>query len=182
MNYQEALELVKRNVSNENLVKHMIAVSSIMEALAEKLKKDKDLWKLVGLLHDIDYERTKNNFNEHGKISAEMLRDLLPEDALHAILAHNERTGVKPENKIDLSLIVSDALSGLIIATALVMPHKRLEEVKVDSLLRNFKDKSFARNVQRERILMCEELGMSLEELFETGLEALKKVSDELGL
>lgn len=182
MKYEEALEFVKKNVSNENLVKHMIAVSAIMEALAEKLNEDCELWKLVGLLHDVDYERTKDNFDEHGKISAEMLRGTLPEEALHAILSHNERTGVKPESKMDFSLIVSDALSGLIIATALVMPSRKLEEVRVESLLRKFKDKSFARNVQRDRILMCEKLGISLEEALETGLEALKRISDELGL
>jgi len=182
MNYEEALELVKKNVSNENLVKHMIAVSEIMGAFAEKLNEDKELWRLVGLLHDIDYERTKDDFDNHGRVSAEMLRGLLPEEGLHAILSHNERTGVHPESKMDFALIVSDALSGLIIATALVMPNKRLEEVRVESLMRKFKDKSFARNVDRGRILKAEKLGLELEEAMETGLRALQKIHEKLGL
>ncbi|MDI3502345.1 MAG: hypothetical protein PWR13_390 [Archaeoglobi archaeon] len=182
MNIEEALEFVRKHVSNENLVKHMIAVSEIMGAIAERLREDGELWKVVGLLHDVDYERTKDNFDEHGKISAEMLRDFLPEEALHAILSHNERTGVKPKSKMDFSLIVSDALSGLIIATALVMPNKKLDEVKVESLLKKFKDKSFARNVERNRILMARELGLELEEVMEIGLKALQGISNELGL
>jgi|Deesub1362A_J573_1020465.scaffolds.fasta_scaffold02737_5 putative nucleotidyltransferase with HDIG domain len=182
MTPEDALEIVKKNVRNGNLVKHMIAVSEIMKAFARALGENEELWELVGLLHDVDYEKTKDDFSKHGVISAEILRGVLPEEALHAIQSHNERTGVKPESKMDFALISADALSGLIIATALVMPNKKLEEVKVESLIRKFKDKSFARNVERKRILEVEKLGMRLEDGMEIALEALQRVHEKLGL
>ncbi len=115
-----------KNMKNENLKKHMIAVSAIMKKLAKKFNEDENIWEMVDLLHDIDYEIA--SIEEHGKISAEMLKDKLPPFALHAIRAHNEKTGFKPGNKIDYSLIACDAISGLIVSTALVMPNKKYQK------------------------------------------------------
>ncbi|MCD6403878.1 MAG: HDIG domain-containing protein [Nanoarchaeota archaeon] len=183
MNREEALVLVKEKVSNQNLIKHMIAVGAIMRGLARKLGEDENLWEVVGILHDIDYEETKDNWKEHALKSAKMLEGKLPEEALYAIKAHNfENTGVMPKREMDYALIASDALSGLIVASALVMPSKKLEEVKVKTLMRKFKSKDFARKVSRENILYCEKLGLSLQEFLEIGLNAMKEVSEELGL
>ena len=182
MTRAEALERVRRHVKNERLVKHMIAVSAIMRELAQHLGGDPDLWELVGLLHDIDYEEVGGDMSRHGLLSAEMVSDVLPEEALHAIRAHNERTGVEAKSILDIALIAADALSGLIVATALMMPDKRVATVKVRSLKRKFKDKSFARGVDRNRIRRCEELGLTLEEFFDLGLKAMRSVSEELGL
>ena len=179
---QEALELVRQKVANERLVKHMLAVEAIMRALARELGEDEELWGLTGLLHDLDYEETKDDFSRHGLRSAEMLEGLLPPEALHAIRAHNERTGVKAESKLDLALRAADALSGLVIATALVMPHKKLAEVRLPSLRRKFKAKDFARGADRNRIRLCEQLGLSLDRFLEIGLEALKGIAEQLGL
>ncbi len=177
---KEKIDEFFAEIKNDNLKKHMKAVAIIMEKLAEKLGKDKEIWKLVGLLHDIDYE--KADINEHGLLSAKLLEKYLPEEAINAIKAHNELTGYKAKNDIDFALRASDAISGLIVASALVMPNKKLKEVRVETLKNKFKDKSFARRVDRNRIKECEKLGLSLEEFFELALEAMKEIDEELGL
>lgn len=179
---EEALDRVRHHVRNPNLIKHMIAVSSIMRGLADRLGEDPELWGAVGMLHDIDYEEVGEDWERHGLLSAMMVSDLLPEAALHAIRAHNQMSGVKAESRMDLALIAADALSGLVVATALMMPGKRLEEVKVSSLRRKFRDGSFARGVSRDNIMRCEGLGIKLEEFFEIGLESMRKVAAEIGL
>jgi len=175
----EVMELLNI-VKNENLKKHMIAVSAIMEKLAERFGEDTKTWKYVGLLHDIDYGMVSHE--EHGLKSAEMLEGKLSEDALHAIRAHNEMTGYMPESKMDYALRASDAASGLIVAAALVMPNKKLEEVRVETLKNKFKDKSFARRVDRKRIMECEKLGMEMDEFLSLALEAMKGIADKIGL
>ena len=180
---EDALKLLRENVRNEKMILHMIAVGAIMRELARYLGEDEDLWELVGLLHDIDYERTKDNPSKHGLVAEEILRSLVSDDVLRAIKSHNyENTGVEPRTRMEKALIASDAVSGLIIACALVMPSKKLEEVKVKTVKKKFKQKDFARNVSRERILFCEQIGIPREKFFELALNALKGVSDELGL
>lgn len=176
----EALRLVRENVRNEKLVKHMLAVEALMRALARRLGEDEELWGLTGLLHDLDYEKTKEDFSRHGLVSAEMLKGLLPPEALNAIRAHNELTGFKCESRLAKALKACDQLSGLIIATALVMPGKRISEVKVRSLKRKFKQKDFARGVRRDLIRLVEDLGVGLDEFFEIGLSALKEIEHVL--
>ena len=178
---EEAFGLLHRHVRNDKLRKHMLAVATIMHRLARKLKENSRLWFLTGLLHDLDYELVEN-FKEHGVKSAEILRNILPEEALEAIRAHNEMTGYKSKTKLAIALKAADQVSGLIIATALVMPHKKLEEVKLSSLKKKFKQKDFARSVKRDKIKLCEQLGLSLEEFLELSLESLKEIHDKLGL
>jgi len=179
---EEAIRLIKKYVKNPNLIKHMIAVSAIMRSIAEHLEEDVALWEAVGLLHDIDYEMIGDNFDEHGLISAKLLLNILPDTALHAIKAHNSRTGIPEESKMDTALIASDSLSGLVVATALMMPDKRLATVKLRSLNKKFKDSSFARNINRDNIKRCNDLGLSLGEFFTFGLTSMQAVSDELNL
>lgn len=176
------MDFLNEHISNENLKKHMIAVSAIMQGLARKFGEDEETWMLTGLLHDVDYERVGGDMERHGLVSAEMLEGRLPEECLHAIKAHNESVGVKAESLLDKSLIAADAVSGLIVAAALVMPNKRLSEVKVSTLKKKFKDKSFARNVDRNRIRVCEEIGLGFEEFLGIALESLQGVSAQLGL
>jgi len=178
---EEALELVKRHVKNRNLVNHMIAVSAIMRRMAEHFGEDAQLWGAVGMLHDVDYERTSDDFSRHGLVSAEMVKDLLPEEGLQAIRAHNALTGVKAESRMDISLFAADALSGMIVAGALVRPTK-LQGMKAKSIRRRMKDKSFARRVSRENIMRCEEIGITMNDFFAMGIEVMQTVSDEIGL
>ena len=179
---EEALGLIKKYISNEKLFKHMLAVEAIMRALARRLGEDEELWGLVGLLHDLDYELVGKDMNKHGLVSARILEGKLPEIALNAIRAHNELTGFEDNSRLTKALKAADQVSGLIIATALVMPNKKLAEVKVKSLVKKFKQKDFARNVKREKILLCNELGLGLEEFLEISLKALKDISSSLGL
>ena len=179
----DALRLLEENVRDKKIILHMIAVGAIMKELARYFGEDEELWELVGLLHDIDYERTKNDPSKHGLVAEEILGSLVSEEVLRAIKSHNyENTGVEPKTRMEKALIASDAVSGLIIACALVMPSKKLEEVKVETVKKKFKQKDFARRVSRERILFCEEIGIPREKFFELALNALKEISGELGL
>lgn len=182
---EEARDLLEGEVETDALRKHMLAVSKIMDALAAKLaiaEGDKDKWALVGLLHDLDYERTKDNFDAHGLITVELLTGKLPEECLEAIKAHNSRTGFEPNSVMAKALIAADAVSGLIVPTALMMPSRKLADVRVKSITKKYKDKSFARTVNREKILICEELGLERSEFFGIALDALQEISDELGV
>lgn len=179
----EALTLLKNYLQDDKLRKHSFAVEAIMKETASNLNKDVHLWGIVGLLHDIDYEYTQNNPNEHGNVSAELLKDLLPPQAINAIKAHNYiHTGYLPTNYLDKALIAADAVSGLIIATALVMPHKKLEEVKPISLMKKMNDSSFAKNIDRKRIKLCQDLQLELDDFLTISLKSLQNIHEELSL
>ena len=180
---EEALSLVKKNVSRRNIVFHMIAVEAIMGSLAKYFGEDEELWGLTGLLHDIDYEKIGDAWEKHGVLAGEILKGLVSEEVLRAIKAHNfERTGVTPESRMEKALICCDAISGLLVACALVMPSKKLAEVKVKTVKKKFKDKDFARGADRERIVFCEKIGVPKEIFFEIALDGLKKYAADIGL
>ncbi len=182
MERNDALDLLKAYLKDEKLLKHSLAVEALMKALARELGENEKAWGLAGLLHDIDYEIATKE--EHGIKACEILKGKVSEEVLEAIKKHNfENNGSgEPETAMEKALIACDALSGLIVATALVMPSKKLEEVKLESLKKKFKQKDFARSVSRERIKLCESLGIPLERFLGLGLGALKSISDELGL
>lgn len=181
----EALELLEREIEADALRKHMLAVAAIMAAIAAKLavsEEEQENWLLAGLLHDLDYELTQNEFEKHALITAELLAGKLPAECLEAIKAHNPRTGCAPTSEMARALIAADALAGLIIPTALMMPSRKLADVRVQSLTKKFKDKSFARTVSRDKIMSCESLGLTRNELFALALDALQPLSAELGV
>ncbi len=180
---EKALRLVEGKVDNRNLVKHMLAVEAIMRGLARHFSEDGELWGLTGLLHDVDYTFTESLPEKHTIVAEDLLRGHVPEELIRAVKAHNsEHTGVQPNSKMEKALVAADSVSGLLIACALVMPTKKLEDVRVATVKKKFKAKDFARAVSREKILKCEEIGLSREEFFEMALESLKGISDELGL
>jgi putative nucleotidyltransferase with HDIG domain len=180
---EEALNLVKKHISKKNILYHMLAVEAIMRSLARHFGEDEEKWGLVGLVHDIDYEKTETTPEKHSLIAEQILKEALPEELLRAVKAHNfKHTGVKPESRMEKALIASDAVSGLLVACALVMPSKKLAEVKVETVAKKFKDKDFARGAERERILICEEIGIPREKFFEISLNGLKEIAAEIGL
>jgi len=180
---EEALNLVRKNVSKRNIVSHMIAVEAIMRGLARHFGEDEELWGLTGLLHDIDYERIGEAWERHGVLAGEILKGMVSEEVERAIKAHNfERTHVTPETRMEKALIACDAISGLMVACALVMPSKKLAEVKVKTVKKKFKDKDFARGADRERILFCEKIGVAKEKFFEIALDGLRDFAAEIGL
>jgi putative nucleotidyltransferase with HDIG domain len=182
VNREEALKLLKENVSKENLLKHMYAVEAIMEGTAAYLNEDKEKWRTLGLMHDIDFEKAPEP-ERHGSLAAEILKGKFDEEFIRAIRSHNyENLDAKPETKMELALIAADAISGLIIAMALILPSKKLADVKLESVGKRFKQKDFARNCSRDNILFCEQMNIPREKFFEISLTALQKISSELGL
>jgi putative nucleotidyltransferase with HDIG domain len=179
----EALDLVRRHVSKTNVIYHMIAVEAIMRSAARHFGEDEDKWAATGLLHDVDYEKTETTPEKHSLLAEETLKALVPDDVMRAIKAHNfPYTRVTPETKMEKALIASDAISGLLIACALVMPSKRLADVKVESVAKKFKDKDFARGAERSRIIVCEEIGIPKERFFEIALNGLREAASQIGL
>ncbi len=180
---EEALILLKKYLHDEKLLKHSLAVESIMRSLAKKLGQSEELWGLVGLLHDLDYEYTRETPHLHAIMSTKILEGLLPREGLNAIKAHNYiHTQYLPVTDIDKGLLAADAVSGLIIATALVMPNKKLSEVTTKTLYSKYKDKSFAKKCDRNKIILCQDLNINLEDFLYLSLNALKDISTELGL
>ena len=183
MTREEVLDSVKANVENENLVKHMLATEAIMRALAKQLGEDKEEWGLTGLLHDIDVELTEGDMSSHGRLGADLVREMGASEAMtHAILCHNPMLGLLPETKLDKALLCADPLTGLITAAALVRPDKKLAGVEAKSVGKRFKEKSFAAGANREQIAGCSQLGLELDEFIELGLAAMQGIAGELGL
>ena len=183
MNRQEALQSVRQNIKNENLVRHMLATEAIMRALAKRFGENEEEWGLAGLLHDIDLELIGDDLTTHSKRSAEMAKQLGAGDAIcHAILCHNDAHGEPFQTMMDKALFCADPLTGLITAAALVRPERKLAFVEVKSIRKRFKEKSFAAGANREQIAKCSEIGMELDDFIVLGLEAMKSVADSLGL
>ncbi len=183
MKREEALDSIKANVENENLIKHMLATEAIMRALARRFGEDEEEWGLTGLLHDIDMELTEGDMNTHSKLGADLARELgVGESVAQAILRHNETHGIPLDTMLDKALFCADPLTGLISAAALVRPDKKLAGVEAKSVMKKFKEKSFAAAVSRQQIAGCSEIGLELGEFVELGLTAMKEIAAELGL
>jgi uncharacterized protein len=178
-----ALELVKSHSKKRYMFCHMLEVEAIMKALAEAFGEDEKSWGMAGLIHDIDFEETEHAPQDHGKKAEGILKDLVSSDVMDAVKAHNfEYTMVLPESKLAKSLVAADAIAGLLVACALVMPSKKLSEVKVETVEKKFKDKDFARGVDRNRILYCERIGVEKTEFIRIALKGLRKIGNEIGL
>jgi predicted hydrolase (HD superfamily) len=182
MERRHALDLAKRHVSKESNLKHMIAVGGIMRELAIHLGKEVEDWEAVGILHDIDFEKCTGP-QDHTIVARDILCDQLDPALIEAIMAHNhEHTGVPVDNDIKRALICSDAVSGLVVAATLVLPSKKIEDVNTRSLMKKYKSKDFAKGVSRERIALCGELGLSLDEFFEIALLGMRGIAAEIDL
>ena len=183
MTREEALDSVRDNVENENLVKHMLATEAIMEALARRFGEDEEEGGLTGLLHDIDIELTEGDMSSHSRLGADLVREMGASEAMvQAILRHNAAHGVPMETKLDKALFCADPLTGLITAATLVRPDKKLAGVEAKSVGKRFKEKSFAAGASREQIASCSELGLELDEFIELGLKAMQGIAPDLGL
>jgi hypothetical protein len=181
MTRDEALELVKEHVKTKNLRKHMYATEVCMRELAKRLEGDADEWALAGLLHDLDYDRTVEDFPMHGHVTEEILegRDVSPE-IINAIKAHAEHAEIASD--MDLALHAVDPLTGLIVAAALMHPTKKLAGVDVAFVLKRFKERRFAAGADRDQIRKCDGLKLTLEEFVGISLAAMQGISKDLGL
>jgi len=180
----DQLEVLKENVANQNLIKHCLAAKAIMEELAEHFGEGKEKWGTAGLLHDIDYEKTKGDPAQHSLVGAQMLEELgFDKDICRAVKVHNEAHGIRPETLMEKALFVSDPLTGLIVAATLVLPSKKIADLTAENIFNRFGEKSFAKGANREIIKKCEELlGLNLADFITIGLRAMQKIAGELGL
>jgi putative nucleotidyltransferase with HDIG domain len=177
---EEALELLKTHLSNKNLINHCLACEAIMRRLARHFGQDEETWGLAGLLHDLDYDYTKDKPEEHGFRSVEILGDSVSQEIKDAILAHCEKK--VPETLMEKALYAVDPTSGFIVAAALIRPEKKLAFVDVPFLLNRFKEKGFAKGANRDQMKSCENIGLTLEEFYSLALEAMKEISEQIGL
>lgn len=183
---EKALDLLHSKMQSINLRKHCYSVAAVMRALAEHFGEDKDRWEIVGLLHDGDYEFTKDDPANHAKMMAGWVRETgeTDEELLTGIESHGWfHEGKKPQTKMQWSLFCCDELTGLIIAVTLIRPEKKLSLVTVENVFSKWNSKSFAAGVKREDIENCEkELGIPLKEFIGIGLSAMQGISKDLGL
>ncbi len=187
-NREQAWELLNEYTKNQNLVRHMLAVEAAMRAYALKYGEDEELWGIVGLIHDFDYERYPDlTVDAHPVVGANILREAgWPEEVVRAVLAHaGEYTGVQPESRLEKALVAVDELTGFLVAVALVRPSKDIRDItNIKSVKKKWKDRAFAAAVNREEIdHACQELGVDLwTEHVPLVLEAMKDIAPELGL
>jgi putative nucleotidyltransferase with HDIG domain len=177
----EALDLVRSRVENKNLVKHMLATEAVMRRLAQHLGEDENLWGLTGLLHDLDYDQTVDDFPRHGLVTAEILQELgLDSRIIEAIKAHPGHQ--EAQTTLDKALYAVDPLTGLIVAATLMHPSKKLTEVDVQFVLNRFKEKRFAAGANREQIKSCQHIGLDLPAFVQLALEGMQAIDEQLGL
>jgi len=183
----EALALMQEYTESENLRKHMYAVEAAMRAYARKYSEDEELWGIVGLIHDYDYERFPNDARspteEHPSSGVAILRERgWPDEILHAVLAHAEHTGVEPETLMARTLRAVDELTGFVTACALVRP-SRISDLKSKSVKKKLKDRSFAAAVNRDEIrTYTEYIGEDLTEHIDFVIDAMREIAATLEL
>ncbi|MDO8930505.1 MAG: HDIG domain-containing protein [Bacteroidota bacterium] len=179
---ENAIEFLNQHIQSANMIKHCLASEAVLRAIALKLNKNTEEWGMAGLLHDIDVEITGGDPLRHGLHSAVMLDGMLSAEAINAIVMHNEMASGKVRTTVfQHALAAGETITGLIMATALVYPDKKLASVKTKSITKRMKEKAFAASVNRETILECELIGIPIHDFAELSLAAMQEISDELG-
>jgi putative nucleotidyltransferase with HDIG domain len=180
---EEAWKILTDHVRSPNLISHALAVEAAMRHLARKKGADEEMWGIVGLIHDVDYEEHPD---EHLRHAPEMLRGHgWPEEHIRAVASHGWGicTDVEPATELEKALFAIDELTGLVAAATLVRPSKSVLDLPVKSVLKKWKDKAFAAGVDRSVIEKGAALmGVSLEELIADTIEGMKTVAAEIGL
>lgn len=185
MDRKEAMALLRSYVKNEKLIAHCLASEAVLRALAERLDADPEQWALAGLLHDLDVEITNADPKIHALKGANILeKQGLDPEIVEAVRLHNEEAahGGKRHKPLHHALAAGETITGLITATALVYPDKKVASVKPRSITKRMKEKAFAASVNRDTIMECEKLGLSLQEFVELSLNAMKKIGPDIGL
>jgi putative nucleotidyltransferase with HDIG domain len=180
---ESAWGLLTEFTQSESLRKHALSVEACMRAYARKLSESEDLWGVVGLLHDFDYDKYPS-LDDHPYKGNEILKGRgYPDEIRRAIMSHADYTGVTRDSPMEKALFACDELAGFITAVALIKPGKSLAEVDTKSVRKRMKDKAFARKVNREDIVNgAAGLGVDLEEHITFCIEAMKPIADQLGL
>lgn len=180
---EESIALLKKYITNDKMFAHSLASEAVMRAIAKRLGEDEQEWGTAGLLHDIDVEITNADMKTHGLKAVEILSEKgYKPEIIDAIKMHNEEaSGIQRSEKFHHALAACETITGLIFATALVYPDKKLSSVKARSITKRMKEKIFAASVKRENIMECEKIGIPLDEFAEISLRAMQEISGELG-
>jgi putative nucleotidyltransferase with HDIG domain len=181
---EEAEDLLREYVKNEKMLAHSYASEAVMAALARRLGRDETKWGLAGLLHDLDIEFVEGDLKVHGLPAAKMLEERgVGDDIVDAVRMHNEMaTGEERTTEFQHALAAGETITGLIIATAMVYPDKKLTGVKPQSVIKRMKEKAFAASVSRENIRECEKIGIPLNEFAPIAVAAMVEIHEKLGL
>lgn len=184
INREKALEKLNEHVKNEKTIIHSLASEAVLRALARRLGEDEERWGLTGLLHDVDVEFTNADPKVHALKAEELLSEFdLDGEMIDAIRMHNDMATGKPRTtKFQHALAAGETITGLIYATTLVYPDKKIESVKYKSVQKRMKEKAFAASVNRDHILECERIGIPLEEFIQISVDAMRGISEEIGL
>jgi len=180
---EEAVKLLYENVTSDNMLKHCFASEAVLRGIAKRLGKNEEEYGIAGLLHDIDVEITNADPYTHGPYAEKLLKGLITGEMLDAIVMHNElATGKERSTEFQHALAAGETITGLITATTLVYPDKKIASVKPNSVTKRMKQKAFAASVKRENILECEKIGIPLEEFVEISLASMAGINEVLGL
>ncbi|MDD5099467.1 MAG: HDIG domain-containing protein [Syntrophales bacterium] len=184
MNRNEAEELLRKYVKNERMLDHSIASEAVLRALARRLGRDEERWGLAGLLHDIDIEDVGGDLSRHGLEAERILTEAgIDPEIVVAVKSHNEAVcGAARNTEFQHALAAGETITGLIVATALVYPDKKIASVKVTSITKRMKEKAFAASVNRDTIRECEKIGLPLDELVEISLTGMREIAGRIGL
>lgn len=179
-----AMALLKERLSDQVLIKHSLATEAIMRHIADRFGADPETWGIAGLLHDIDFAETKDTPQRHTLVAETILKQAgVSDEIIRAVKSHNaEALGIQRSDTLHFALTAAENLTGLIVATALVQPDKKIAQVKPSSVVKRMKEKGFARSVSREGILLCEQIGMPLDQFVTASLQAMGSIAGELGL
>ncbi|HJJ27042.1 MAG TPA: HDIG domain-containing protein [Methanocorpusculum sp.] len=182
MNKSEAVSLLKEHVKTESLLHHCLSTAAVMKGLAKELNEDENLWELIGVLHDIDYEEINEDMTIHGIRGAEILKSAgIPAEVTEPIRKHNHMVfGRNYTEKVDICLQTADSVSGLIIACAKVKGGC-VSDVAVKSVAKKYKSPSFAAGCDRERIASTD-VFIEREKMYEIAIREITEIKDELGL
>jgi putative nucleotidyltransferase with HDIG domain len=178
------MELLHQYIKKGNMIKHCLASEAVLRAVAARLGEDEEKWAMAGLLHDLDVEITEADPHVHGRKTVEVLQDEgVDPEIIEAVGLHNEMSaGQKRSKPFHHALAAGETITGLIVATTLVYPDKKLASVKPKSIVKRMKEKAFAASVDRDIIRECEVIGIPLPEFAELSLKAMQAISDDIGL
>jgi predicted hydrolase (HD superfamily) len=180
---EEAVQMLEDNISAENMRKHCYASEAVLRAMARRLGRNEDEWGIAGLLHDIDVEITQADPYTHGPYAEKILIGKVTPEMLDAIIMHNEvATGKERTTEFQHALAAGETITGLITATTLVYPDKKIAGVKSKSVTKRMNQKAFAASVKRENIMECEKIGIPLEEFAEIAVKAMQEIHEILEL
>jgi len=172
---QQAVDLLHQHIKNDRMIFHSLASEAVMRAMARRLGRDEEKWGLAGLLHDLDVEIIHADPYVHGLETARMLAELgVDDDIIEAIKLHNEMAANQPRTtEFHHALAAGETITGLILATSLVYPDKKISSVKPKSVVKRMKEKAFAASVKRENILECEMIGIPMDDFAALSIEAM---------